>query len=64
MKLVKEVFDNVFCSAIRPNVCLKQVNICCLLCDLKKECLEKNKEEKSKVLPCQDEDDQACDFLV
>lgn len=66
MKLTNEVFTLLFCSGDRPKICLKNTNICCMYCDCKVECNEKNKEIKSTIKPCMfkyDEDD-VCAFLV
>jgi len=52
MKLEKEITtDRYFCSSIkRPKVCLKNNNLCCMLCDLQKDCLKEN--EQYNTPPC------------
>ena len=68
MSLYKEIKGCIFCSALRPKVCLKEINLCCVLCDKIEECIIKNKEEKSKIMPCEDTienlNEEGCVFLI
>lgn len=70
MKLANEVFELLFCSSSRPKYCIANKNICCVKCEYLEQCLEKNKNSNSKILPCRslefydEQQEETCEFLV
>jgi hypothetical protein len=65
IKLVNEIFTDMFCSApMRPEGCSKGMNLCCLLCDDRHMCIASNRNRS--VVPCSPEhfdDEEKCEFL-
>lgn len=64
MKLSSEIFKNIFCCAVRPKICLKNINLCCLECDQRRECKKINEDKGSKILPCVEDDEEVCPYLI
>lgn len=58
-----------FCNAKRV-FCLKETNICCLICDLHEECKNASKvfaHKSIKIKPCEItdfEENEICEFLT
>ena len=50
----------IFCLAKKRPICKVKVNLCCVYCKYLDECLK----NKQNVVPCTDDDNQTCPFLV